>query len=211
MLHGRTAGSHFFVLPQLIATAPKVGSLRCAAKSWIRQGGPLTAQGYLETQIPSAADHFCPNPSIISWEKGRGLRAHTLFGSCWHQSGDEVARRTKPEYKQAEGRGETEKRDEGGSANQRKNKLGLKYKALKRWVGCYWDIWMEKETWRAQKCLQRFEVPELSYYVQILCEVKYFNSTELFYWLEAALEEVSFHLVVPLLTSLLLIRNEYLG
>lgn len=36
---------------------------------------------------------------------------HTLFGGCWHQPGHEVAGKTKPEYKQGEGRGED--REEG--------------------------------------------------------------------------------------------------
>lgn len=55
MLHGKIVDCHFFILPHLIATAPEVGSLRSAAKSWISQDSPLTAWGYLETQIPCLA------------------------------------------------------------------------------------------------------------------------------------------------------------
>lgn len=55
MLPGRTTGSHFFILAQLIATAPKVGSVRSAAKRWIRQDSSLAAQGYLETPLPCLA------------------------------------------------------------------------------------------------------------------------------------------------------------
>lgn len=51
MLHGRTAGYHFFILPHLIATAPEAGSLRSAAKSWMSQDSPLTAQGNLEAEV----------------------------------------------------------------------------------------------------------------------------------------------------------------
>lgn len=62
------------------------------------------------------------------------------FGGCCHQLGNEVAGKRNPEDKEAERREGTERRVEGGSANQRKYKLDLKYVALKRGLGCYWDI-----------------------------------------------------------------------
>lgn len=61
-------------------------------------------------------------------------------GGCCHQLGNKVAGKRNLENKEAERREGTERRDEGGSANQRKYKLNLKYVAPKRGLGCYWDI-----------------------------------------------------------------------